>query len=49
MESRELYQYSVITCLGEESEREWIYVFVQQNHFTVCLKLTQLHGLPRWH
>ena len=42
-------QYSVITYVGKESEREWIYVFVQQNHFTVYWKLMPLHGLPRWY
>ena len=34
-------QYSVITYMGEESEEEWIYVYVQLNHFTVHLKLAQ--------
>ena len=27
--------------MGEESEEEWIYVYVQLNHFTAHLKLTQ--------
>ena len=32
-------QYSVITYLGKESEKGWIYVYM--NHFAVHLKLTQ--------
>ena len=28
-------QYSVITYIGKESEKEWIYVYVQLNHFAV--------------
>ena len=35
-------QYSVITYMGKESEKEWIYVYVQLNHFAIYLKLTQL-------
>ena len=27
--------------MGKESEKEWIYVYVQLNHFGVHLKLTQ--------
>ena len=27
-------QYSVITYMGKESEEEWIYVYIQLNHFT---------------
>ena len=27
--------------MGKESEREWMYVYVQLNHFAVNLKLTQ--------
>ena len=34
-------QYSVITYMGKESEKEWIYVYVQLNHFAAHLKLTQ--------
>ena len=28
VQHRELYQYSVITYMGKESEKEWIYVYV---------------------
>ena len=34
-------QYSVITYMRKESEKEWIYVCASLNHFTVHLKLTQ--------
>ena len=34
-------QYSVMAYTGKESEKEWIYVYVQLNHFAVHLKLTQ--------
>ena len=27
--------------MGKESEKEWIYVYVQLNHFPVYLKQTQ--------
>ena len=27
--------------MGKESEKEWIYVYVQLNHFAAHLKLTQ--------
>ena len=30
-------QYSVITDMGNESEKEWIYVYVKLNHFAVHL------------
>ena len=33
-------QYSVITYMGKESEKEQIYVYIQLNHFAVCLQLT---------
>ena len=26
---REIYQYCVITYMGKEAEKEWIYVYVQ--------------------
>ena len=32
-------QYSVITCIGKESEREWMYEYVWLNHFAVHVKL----------
>ena len=35
-------QYYVITYAGKESEKEWIYVYVQLIDFAVCLKLTQI-------
>ena len=34
-------QYSVITYMGKESEKELIYVYVYLNHFAVYPKLTQ--------
>ena len=34
-------QYSVVTYMGKESEKEWIYVYVKLNHFAVHLKLIQ--------
>ena len=34
-------QYSVITYMGKESEKEWIYIYIQLNHFAVHLKLLQ--------
>ena len=34
-------QYSVITYMRKESEKEWIYVYVLLNHFAVYLKITQ--------
>ena len=34
-------QYSVTTYIGKESEKEWIYVYVKLNHFTLHLKLMQ--------
>ena len=35
-------QYSVITYMGKESEKEWMYVYAQMIHFAVNhLKLTQ--------
>ena len=34
-------QYSVITSMRKESDKEWIYVHVQLNHFAECLKVTQ--------
>ena len=27
--------------MGKESEKEWIYAYVQLNHFSIHLKLTQ--------
>ena len=27
--------------MGQESEKEWIYVYVELNHFAIHLKLTQ--------
>ena len=30
-----------MTYMGIESKKEWIYVYVQLNHFAVHLKLTQ--------
>ena len=27
--------------MGKESEKEWIYLYVQLNHFAIHLKLTQ--------
>ena len=38
-------QYSVIAHKGKESEKEWIYVYGQLNHFAVHLKLIQ-HSKP---
>ena len=32
-------QYSIITYMGKDSEKEWIYVHVKLNHFAVHLKL----------
>ena len=34
-------QYLVIIYIGKESEKGWIYVYAQLNHFAVHLKLTQ--------
>ena len=34
-------EYSAITYMGKESEKEQIYVYIQLNHFAVHLKLTQ--------
>ena len=34
-------QYSVITYVGKESEKEGICIYLSLNHFTVHLKLTQ--------
>ena len=34
-------QYSVMTDMGKESEKEWIYVYVYPIHLTAHLKLTQ--------
>ena len=34
-------QYSITTYIGKESEKEWIYVYVKLNHFTLHLKLMQ--------
>ena len=36
-------QYPVITYVGKESEKEWIHIYVQLNHFAVYLKLTQYY------
>ena len=30
-----------MTYMGKESEKEWIYVYVQLNHFAIHVKLTQ--------
>ena len=30
-------QYFLITYMGKESEKEWIYVYVLLNHFVVYL------------
>ena len=38
--TRECTQYSVITYMGKEPEKEWIYVYVELIHFTVYLKVT---------
>ena len=32
-------QYYVVTYMGKESEKEWMYVYVQLIHFAVHLKL----------
>ena len=32
-------QYSLITYMGKESEKEWVYVYVLQNHFVVYLNI----------
>ena len=32
-------QYSIITCVGKDSEKEWIYVYKWLNHFC-CTPLT---------
>ena len=34
-------QYSIMTYMGNESEKEWIHIYVQLNHFAVYLILTQ--------
>ena len=33
-------QYCVVTYMGKESEKEWIYVCVQLIYFALYLKLT---------
>ena len=33
--------YSMITCMGKESEEEWICVYVSLNHFVVQQRLSQ--------
>ena len=33
--------YSVVTCMGKESEQEYIYEYVYLNHFAVHFKLTE--------
>ena len=33
-------QYSVMTSMGKESKKEWVYTYVQLIHFPVNLKLT---------
>ena len=35
------WQDSVIADMGQESEKEWINVYVELNHFAIHLKLTQ--------
>ena len=34
-------QYSVMTYMGKESKKEWMYVYIELNLFAVQLKLTQ--------
>ena len=34
-------QYSVVIYMGKDSEKEWIYVYMYNNHFAVHLKLLQ--------
>ena len=34
-------QYSVVTYMGKECIKEWIYVYVWLSHFAVHLKLSQ--------
>ena len=34
-------QYSVMTYMGKESKKEWIYVYVELIHFAVQQKVTQ--------
>ena len=34
-------QYSVMTYVGKESKKEWIYVYVELIHFAVHSKVTQ--------
>ena len=34
-------QYSVMTSMGKESKKEWIYVYIKLMHFAVQQKLTQ--------
>ena len=34
-------QYSIMTYMGKESNKEWTYVCVYQIHFAVYLKLIQ--------
>ena len=42
VQPREVYiQYPMINHNGKESEKGWIYVYAQLNHFAVHLKLTQ--------
>lgn len=35
IQCRELYSTSVIIYMGKYSEKKWIYVYVQLNHFAV--------------
>ena len=39
--TRNSTQYSVITYMRKESEKEYIYVYGKLSYFAVCLKLTQ--------
>ena len=32
-------QYSVITYMGKESEKEWLHAYVQMNHFGDLINL----------
>lgn len=38
---RKSTQYAVITSIGKESEKEWIYIHVKLIHFAIHLKLAQ--------
>ena len=40
-------QYSAITYMRKESEKEWIYI--QLTHFAICLKLTEFCKLSIFH